>query len=407
MALFCTQCGTSNADENAFCDHCGKPLRKPAATQAPGAAPSPTHSAAASGPGARKAVYVVAALGGLLLLGGAALYFALATPAPTSARLLAAAKAGYGEVLTQRSRQELCLSNMNYSANPFNVAQYDQRTQNWLNTLVSAGLYSPGVAVVGSGFLAQTVVQYTATPELAQWREGRSLCLSKGVEIADVVDIGKPTEQKLGQRRDGDASAPAVQTVSAQLVLQAVNVAPWLDKGEVQSTVLEQISGWHYQGGKLQKQTADVFGLRDGQWATGPTYKAELEKQYATARRTARNLGQSASTSAVGGGIFSSLGQLFSFGGHPLVGTWRMDTADMGGFASDAIKLGGLDMRLKFTRDSMETEGSVTPCTFEVDGERVKVTPVGQNTSQIFKMRDKDTAVVDMGFMQVSYKRVP
>jgi hypothetical protein len=267
-------------------------------------------------------------------------------------------------------------------------------------------LYSPGVTVAGGGFFARSVVQYNATPELAKWREGRRLCLGKGVEIADVVDIGKPTEKKLYRNDDETADSPTIQAVSAQLVLQAADVAPWLDKADVQGTVLAQISGWQYQGGKLQKKTAEVFGLREGQWATGPAYKAELEKQYAAARRTARAGEESASASAVGG-IFARLGQLFSFGGHPLQGSWRVDTAGMGELFGRTRLPDDLSPAITFTRDTMEVGGQSIKCTFEVDGQRVKVTPEGQSESQIFEMRDSNTAVMDMGFMQVSYKRVP
>lgn len=404
MAIFCTKCGTSNAEDHSFCEHCGAPLRKPAATPMPEATSTP--DAAVVPRGSRKAVYAAAAVGGFLLVGAGALYVAMATPAPTSTRLLAAAKAGHGEGLTQRARQELCLSNMNYAAEPFNVAQYDQGTQDWLNTLVSAGLYSPGVTVAGGGFFARSVVQYNATPELAKWREGRRLCLGKGVEIADVVDIGQPIEKKLIRGNEGAASVPTIQAVSAQLVLQAADVAPWLDKADVQGTVLAQISGWQYQGGKLQKKTAEVFGLREGQWATGPAYKAELEQQSAAARRSAR-AGEESASASDGGGIFARLGQLFSFGGHPLQGSWRVDTAGMGELFGRTRLPDDLSPAITFTRDTMEVGGQSIKCKFEVDGQRVKVTPEGQSESQIFEMRDSNTAVMDMGFMQVSYKRVP
>ena len=46
-------------------------------------------------------------------------------------------------------------------------------------------------------------------------------------------------------------------------------------------------------------------------------------------------------------------------------------------------------------------------CKFEVDGQRVKVTPEGKSKSDIYKMRDKNTMVMGAGFSEVTYTRVP
>jgi hypothetical protein len=395
MAIFCTKCGTSNADTDAFCEHCGAALRKPEVLLRP-LEGGPQRRARES----RKILYASVALGSVLVAGVVAAYFALTPPAPTNARLLAAAKAGHGEGLLQRSKRELCLSNMDYGVDKFNAAQYDTRTQSWLNTLVEAGLYSPGEAVIGGGYFSSPLVQYAATPELMKWRDGRRLCLAKGVEIADVVDIQEPSEKALGN----DAAAPKLHTVAAKLVLQATDAAPWLEKANVQSELLGQLPGWEYQGGKLQKQVPDVFGLRDGQWATGPAYKAELEKQYASTQRARSGQGKNVAA-ASGGGLFAGLAKLFSFGGHPLQGKWHMDTAGSGPFGR-ATQSASLGMTFTFTSDAMEMGGASIKCNFEVDGNRVKVTPEGAAESYIFEMRDKNTAIVDLGMFQLTYKRV-
>lgn len=393
MAVFCTQCGTSNAAANAFCDQCGAPVRKAAAP-------------AAAAVRSQKPLRMAAVVGGLLLLAGGALYFALAAPAPTPSRLLAAAKVGYGEGLKQQAKQELCLSNMNYSSQPFNAAQYDQRTLVWLDTLVLAGLYSPGTPVTSNGLFGQALVQYRPTPELAQWLDGGRLCLGKGLEIADVVEIGKPTPETLLKGTDN----PTVQLVKAQLVLQALDAPAWLANAVVQGPVLERLSGWEYKAGKLQKQVEEMFGLQKNQWRTGPVYGRELEKQYAVARRADRdrNRAQSASAAASSSGFFAGLGQLFSFGGHPLQGTWRIDVGDSPESKMAAGFLGMAGMgEITFTRDSMEVGGESVKCQFEVDGQRVKVTPQGKSKSDIYQLRDKNTLVMGAGFGEMTYKRVP
>ena len=54
----------------------------------------------------------------------------------------------------------------------------------------------------------------------------------------------------------------------------------------------------------------------------------------------------------------------------------------------------------------MEMGGASIKCNFEVNGNRVKVTPEGTAESYIFEMRDKNTAIVDLGIFQLTYKRV-
>lgn len=422
MAIFCTKCGTKNEDGAAFCDNCGAALKAPAVAQTPGntphtpyAQPTPTMAYEDTGAAAaeklkglvtsKKAIYSGAALCGLLVIGGAATYFVLQPPAATSGNLLAAAKAGYGKAITEQFKRELCVGNMDYSDSKFNAGEDDQRTQAWLNALVVAGLYSPPVTINSGGFFSRNLLQYAATPELAKYREGGRLCVGKEVEIADVVDIEKPAEESLGR----DSGAPRLLTVKARLALEVTNTAPWLEKSEVRDVVLAQINGWDYKDKKLQKQVADTFGLREKQWATGPAYKAELEKQYRTGKRgqdyndRTNNVSQKAGSSSFG----SMLSGIFSFGGHPLKGTWRMDTEGLGKSFGIGLPSGlGLDATTTFTSNSIDVGGQSIKCKFEVDGKRVKVIPEGQAASLIFVMLDKDTAVLDMGLMKMQYKRV-
>jgi hypothetical protein len=76
------------------------------------------------------------------------------------------------------------------------------------------------------------------------------------------------------------------------------------------------------------------------------------------------------------------------------------------GVGSDYLKAAGIDVRINFTSDAMETAGSSVKCKFEVDGDRVKVTPQGQAASLIFVMDGKDSASLDMGLMTMHYTRV-
>lgn len=422
MPIFCTKCGTKNEDGAAFCDNCGAPLR-PAAVAAPRpdfptgqtTAPRNYDLTGNASPEAlvgfvksKKIIYAGAGLAALLVLGGGAMYFMLQPPAATSSTLLAAANAGYGKATTDTFKRELCVANTDYSKSTFNAGENDASTQAWMNALVTAGLYSPPVTINSGGLFSSNLLQYVATPELEKYREGSRLCVAKDVEIADVVNIEKPTEESLGR----DGGSPKILTVKSRLVFKSINTAPWMEKPEVRDAVMATISGWEYKDKKLQKQVADSFGLRERKWATGTAYKAQLENQYRVAQRSKHNddseqASQSAESRGVFGGISSALSRMLSFGGHPLKGKWRVDTGSMGKPLGMRMPSGlGLDDKMTFTSNSIEFGGQSTKCKFEVDGNRVKVIPEGQAASLTFVMQDKDTAMLDLGLVEVKYKRV-
>lgn len=50
MAIFCTSCGTQNADAAAFCSNCGKPISQPAGASSPAAAVGVVSSGATAAP---------------------------------------------------------------------------------------------------------------------------------------------------------------------------------------------------------------------------------------------------------------------------------------------------------------------------------------------------------------------
>lgn len=405
MAIFCTKCGTQNEDGAAFCDNCGAALRAPtvAVTPAPAASPAPVVTLPTFSP--KKALIAGAALCAVLAVAGGVVYFVNQPPAATPGTLLAAAKAGFGDAFDKKYQPTLCISNMDYAASPFNAAQADATTRTWLDALVKAGLYSPAVEVAAADF-QPALAQYQPTPELAKWRKGRSLCAAHHVDIAEVTDIQKPAEESI----TGGADSPKVLAVKASFVLQTTDTAPWMATAEVRDVLLPQLSGWTYQDAHLQRLEPSQFGLREGKWATGMAYVAELEQQVKAARRNQKADG---STAAASSGLFSGIGaslsNLFSFGGHPLQGTWHMDAEAMGKSMGVGKGMGdvlGSQLDMTFTRNSMEVGGQTVKATFEVDGKRVKVVPDGQPGGLVFVMIDSDTAKVDMGMMSVQYKRV-
>lgn len=411
MSVFCTKCGTANEDGSAFCDNCGVPLR-PAVSKAPDAmsVPAGFTNATTSAPYAtvkplvaKKVIYAAMGLVAVLVLGGGAVYFMLQPPAATVATLLAAAKAGYGEETSNSFKRQLCMSNINYSQPAFNAAEFDQSTKAWLNALVAAGLYNPPVAISSGGFFSQTLLQYVATPELAKYRQGNALCAAKSVELADVIDIEKPEKQSLGK----NGGPPKVVAVKSKLVWQSVDTAPWMDKPEVRSAVIANISGWEYKDKVLQKRVEDYFGLKDNKWTTGESYKASLEKQYINIQRGTSQIqnqdqdqGSSNAAKTDTGGWASKLSGLFTFG-HPLTGTWRSAEQNTGFVVIPA----GMGPTLTFTADSMEAAGQQTSVDFAVDGKRVRVTPKGQSQSLTFVMEGPDN-MVSKALADMRYERV-
>ena len=399
MTIFCTKCGTSNEDGAGFCDNCGAPLRA-ALAKTPGGdvasqPPNATGRTVLPGPvtkiNPQKMIYAGAALAIVLILGSGAMYFILQPPAATPSTLLAAAKAGYGKETNDRFKRELCISNIDYSKSTFNAGENDRRTQAWLNALVTAGLYSPPVVINSGGFFVQTLLQYVATPELANFRQGSALCVAKGVEIAEVTDIEKPEEQSISL----NGKPLKTVTVKTNLIFKSLNTASWMEKPEVRDAVMETVDGWEYKDRALQKKVEDYFGLKDNKWTTGVAYKESLERQVKNSQRgkkTEDDEDSSGSAKSGSGGFAAKLSGLFSFG-HPLKGTWQGNA-------------GFIPMKITFTADAMETNGQSISVDFSVDGKRVKVTPKGTNTSTLFVLEDPDTLSIGDGAERVLLKRV-
>ena len=411
MAIFCTKCGTSNEDGAGFCDNCGAKLRTPSVPVASANSEAlllqQNDISAASVQrttstfNSKKIAYASAVLVAVLVLGGGAMYFVLQPPSATASTLLAAAKKGYGKETTNRFKQELCISNIDYSQNTFNAGENDQQTQTWMNVLAKAGLYSPPVVISSGGLFPRNLLQYIATPELAKFRQGAKLCAAKDVEISEVTDIRKPQEQAFGR----NGGPPKILVVDTKLLLKSLNTAPWMELPEIRAEVLSSTNSWEYKNKVLQKQIPDSFGLKDNQWTTGTAYKDEMEILYKNAQRgksSGSDESGNATAKSSAGGFGSKLSSLFSFG-HPLKGTWRTAEQNVAGMG---VKIkAGLGPDLTFTSDSMESMGQSTSVDFSVDGKRVKVTPKGQSQSLIFTMEGPDLMVAQ-ALEGMRYERV-
>ena len=424
MSQFCTRCGAKNEGSAAFCDNCGHALRGASAAAAASVSSESALNSAdphsigdvtdfgqqttgalpATSRSSRKVLYAGGALAAILLAGGAAMYMVLQAPAPTPANLLAAARSGYDKTRLDQERKALCLSNTNYATQPLNVGAQDQAFRNWMDALVLAGLYRTPVEVSSGGFFPQALMQYVATPELEKYREGSRLCLARGVEIVELSDIQKPHEETT----EIDDRAIKITGVRAQMTLQALNLAPWMAQTAVRTVLLERVPAWAYKDNKLQLRRIENFALLDKRWTAGADIEPKLKQGVASGqyddkdaqRKAAPQRDARADPRASGPGLGSKIAGLFSFGSHPLKGTWRSMATKTFGVDLPA----GLAPEITFTADSMESGGASTLCDFEVDGTRVKVTPKGQSQSLIFVMEGKD--VMQAKALGMRYERV-
>lgn len=406
MTIFCTQCGTQNKDDAAFCDNCGAKLR-PAAQNlgVAAAAPEPMHEIQAKRAKSSRPIFILSALFLLLTIGGTVSYFLLAPPTASSGNLLAAAKVNVdSSAMMVKNRADLCIKNLDYSKPKLNIASYDNDSANLFKVLVTAGLYKAPVSIASGGFFSQTLLQYEATPEIEAWRDGKRLCFAKTVELVNVTHIEEPRQEVL----DAD-NETKFHTVRAKLVWQTTGTAPWLENPQAQERLLDAAGGWKYKNGTLQKTAVVRFAAVDGQWYLEGT--KQLRTLLAAADPSARKGAVIAGTDkGLFGDLLSTFSGLFSGNSHPLQGTWQTDVGGtigtLGAFGGLG-KLGALGPTTTFTKDSMESGGVSVKSKFEVDGNRVKVTPEGQTTAVVFEMLDRDTASLDLGLLELKFKRVP
>ncbi len=384
MARFCTACGTRQEDEGAFCEECGKPLRPVAATLPQ--IPLPSGEGSPSTPMVPRRWIVPAAVGAAVLLvvvAGAAWW--LAPPGPSASAFRSALQDASAASVTP-SADLLCLSNLPYDRPQINVAQYDVTTRGWMDALTSAGLYT-AQPVDG---VYQQLVQYKPTAELATWRRGARLCAGKSWSVREVK---------------GDSFAPEKHGTHtlyrATVVWQADGVAPWLSR----VPAAQWSPDLKPDNGSLTTESNQIFEVRDRRWVA--LTNTELIRVQRDALQTAARGVNARVDKAAQGGVFSSLGNLFSgFGNaHPLVGEWAIDnTTAMGGFVGAAVPFKG--GRITFGNDYMETGGERVKARFEVSGDVVTVAAEGETGSIRFRVKDKAHMAMDFGLAELPFTRV-
>jgi hypothetical protein len=237
---YCTRCGTFNLRYHSYCDHCGLPLTLPDVTQGLGACgnssvnpefsaqhepDSPTSTLVPKhiqwlAPGAALCCLLVAALAGVV--------WHEAHPPPNPREVTAALRL-VGARAIKPSPDLLCLKNLPYYRDYIRIQPTDVNARNWLETLVSVGLYAPGLEVVPDQISGSTFLQYQTLPALNHWRRDGKLCVAQGWELDSVRDNSIQKAPETDRKR-----------YMATIVWRAHTLAPWL--AQLPSVDLRMIS---------------------------------------------------------------------------------------------------------------------------------------------------------------------
>lgn len=322
MPRFCTQCGAKNADDARFCEQCGAPLRPAAAPPASPAAPPPIAPQPATAERSRAALWALAAMSVLLVAAAALAWFVFTRgDAPSSAELQAAAKAWLQDHQAALLRDDACVRNFNYAANPVYVNGFDQNTQQWLDALVKAGVYTAPVNVQ-NGFFAQ--LRYAHGPQAARYIRDGALCVADGLRIERVQPL-LPGENTAGSLPDGVKLPEGWALARVELVWSGLPA--WAQQPPVSSQFpklsapLAQTIFLHKtaQGWVLPSPTeelamraqlavrgaGDALGESIQQWGQQLSEAGKALREQAAAPRV---------QSAQSGGVFDWLKNLFGFG---------------------------------------------------------------------------------------------
>lgn len=358
MTRFCTRCGNSLPAETAFCDACGHPV---AAAQA-----APAYSP----PAPKRAPKRALLFGGigllcLLLTGGAAFFLLSESEPPTGsalARLLNADKT------FQESRT--CLSNFDYGADPAYVSPWDQRTQNWLQVLVDAGLYAaPDHVTTGSGFFSQERLRYVRTPELKKAVHDRRLCFADGITVTAMRYA--PLLQQ-GDRR----------LARGDLSYGYENPAAWTATESARALLPDMFGETEH--------TATVYLDKTGStdWRLlSPDEGRIAERQMTSGNRTQAESGSVWKLAEVFTGLFQSSPA------QAIMGQW---TSTPGGSKIDA----------EFTPDSMMLDGRKSGVIYEVNGNRIVAKASSGRDKLNLVVVSEDEIHLDIGLGELPLYRI-
>lgn len=337
MLKFCTHCGVrTEAADAVFCDNCGSPLPKLAATTSTNLAqPAPSNHASRktihNSKGGRNFWMIVGSVLTVALVAGISLFVMGMTAGPSDA-VIKSASQQWLEQNRSQLMNNVCLSNFNYSLNPVLVNTYDAGTRQWLDVLVKAGIYTPPqVVTTFYGFN----LKYSYGPNAPEFIRNGHLCVANGVSIvsAKKIEANSPS-----LKFPANFNVPP-DLAFARIQLRWVGLPEWALQSQVKQNLpnldsaLNQVvvmkkgsQGWYLPdaAGQLVIQTQLSEALANAGSASG-----------------SQNSNQPNESTGESGGLFSWLGNIFSLGDPTHELPERFYTDIQQGNMDDAISLLG------------------------------------------------------------------
>lgn len=249
---FCTACGVFNLSHHCFCDNCGRPM--PGTQAAAQATAEKVHFPDPRAPELPRQLRWLApgaAVSCVLIVVLASVIWHTAKPPPTSQEVLEALRSDT-ERIAVPSTDLLCIKNLPYHRHQIQLSPDDAATRTWLESLVQAGLYAPGIEVFPDEMTGSTLMQFQALPALNNWRRNGSLCFAQGWEVEAVP----------AQSIHKNARTDRLQYV-ASLSWRAQGTAPWLHYLPPLST---RLAGVTVDSKGITTTTQQTFERVDGQW---------------------------------------------------------------------------------------------------------------------------------------------
>lgn len=336
MPNFCTHCGAPTEAGNRYCEQCGSPLGAQQPNMAPatprGTEPQvPEIKLPALSPKARKTL-IAACVG--VAVSSVALYFILQDPAPPNAEnLTQIVNADPGQLVSLT-----CLDNFDYSKSPVYVNGSDTGTQEWLNILVNAGLYTKPQIIQTGGWFPSTRLEYQHTPAAQQAIKEDKLCYAKGIIVEDV-----------SYEPSAPNSSNAPKTIRGTANFKYDQPAQWATSADAKQRIPDRFG--------MDKYPLQItLILKDGKWKL-----ATPGDMYSSQARTADSFTPHAPAALSGiSGIFNKLTSLFAGNpGSAILGDW--------------VSTGYPTQNITFGPDSLTEDGNKIPVHYKKDGDQIMV----------------------------------
>ncbi|MEQ1667252.1 MAG: hypothetical protein ABL868_02240 [Sulfuriferula sp.] len=260
------------------------------------------------------------------------------------------------------------MDNLHYDKDKISVSGYDSNTKQWLDALVSAGLYNAPEKVESGGWFSQTHYQYQKTElGLKAVRHGK-LCFANGI-VVDKVTYAEPQKNNETSLIKGHYSyhynAPE-KWVSLPTVIKLASDKLGKTQFEDDVLLLATQGKWHIATANDRRSIRELAKIEAAQ--------AQLDM-----------------LNADSGGLVSWFKGLFAgLGGNPLIGQWRSSESGE---------------TIVFTNTEMKDGNHNVPVTYQIQDKTVMVNASGR-AAITFVIVDADHILMDAGFFKLPLTRV-